>query len=84
MQSKAMLNRTTAIYLFPAFLQERFKRAINNSAQKQVDENLIPLLVFRQHVEDSPKFHKYTSHRVFGETRAQLFRVTRARMGAKS
>lgn len=84
MQSKAMLNRTTAIYLFPALLQERFKRAINNSAQKQVDENLIPLLVFRQHVEDSPKFHIYTSHRVFGETRAQLFRVTRVRMGAKS
>ena len=58
MQSKAVLNRTTAIYLFSPLLQERFKGAINNGVQKQVNENLILFLVFRQHIGDSPKFHK--------------------------
>lgn len=47
MQSKAVLNRTTAICLFPALLQKRFKGAINNSVQKRVDENLTPVLIFR-------------------------------------
>ena len=58
MQSKAVLNRTTAIYLFSPLLQERFKGAINNSVLKQVNENHILFLVFRQHIGDSPKFHK--------------------------
>ena len=58
MQSRAVLNRTTAIYLFSPLLQERFKGAINNSVLKQVNENLIPFLVFRQHIGDNPKVHK--------------------------
>ena len=83
MQSKAVLNRTTAIYLFSPLLQERFKGAINNSVLKQVNENLIPFLVFRQHIADSPKFQEIL-HRVFGETRVHLFRVSRMQMGKKS
>lgn len=58
MQSKAVLNRTTAIYFFLNLFQERFKGAINNSVQKQVVENLTPLLVSRWHIEENPKFHK--------------------------
>lgn len=58
MQSRAVLNRTKAIYFFPALLQERFNGTINNSGHKQVDENFTPLLVSMWHIEESPKFHK--------------------------
>lgn len=61
MQSKSVLNRTTAIYLFSALLQGRFKGTVNNSVQKQIDKNLIPLLLFRQPIEESPNFHKNIS-----------------------
>lgn len=58
MKSKAVLNRTTAIYLFSPLLQKRFKGAVNNSVLKQVNEKIIPFLAFWQHIGDSPKFHK--------------------------